>query len=124
MIPKSPTGRTLKQDRARRKRLKAAEYAHVCRLVDIRDGGLCRSCQRKAGVHHHHLAYRSRGGEDTTQNLVLLCEICHRAIHDGKLQLMTTNKGGDGRVLPFWQWSGKVEELLQSAVQKAQGGAW
>lgn len=30
----------------------------------------------------HHLIERGSGGEDTLENLVLLCAYCHHLIHD------------------------------------------
>lgn len=38
---------------------------------------------RHAGLHGHHVLLRSRGGDDVTANLVALCAVCHRLLHDG-----------------------------------------
>lgn len=100
MIPKSPTGRTQAQDRARRRNSSKAEYARVCQLVDARDGGLCRHCGR-VGQHHHHLTFRSQGGTHTTQNLILVCVKCHDDIHAHRVIPVWTTKGGNGLL----QWS-------------------
>ncbi|WP_415971564.1 HNH endonuclease [Rhodococcus sp. 077-4] len=40
-------------------------------------------CGRTRFLHAHHVTYRSRGGETTLDNLVLLCGEHHRALHDG-----------------------------------------
>ncbi len=40
-------------------------------------------CGRTRFMHAHHVTYRSRGGETTLDNLVLLCGEHHRALHDG-----------------------------------------
>jgi hypothetical protein len=52
----------------------------------------------------HHIVYRSRGGEDSLENLVLVCPNVHRAIHAadakfdyGKLSFLF----GNGRVEPL-----------------------
>lgn len=83
------------QKDAKRKDAEAARR-RVYKLVDARDKGCCRICGKPAkldgkGVleqgHRHHVQYRSKGGMDTTDNLVLLCAADHRAIHDGKIKL-------------------------------------
>jgi 5-methylcytosine-specific restriction endonuclease McrA len=50
-----------------------------------RDGFACRHCNRRAGLHPHHILHKGRGGEDTVDNLVTLCWKCHGAHHDGLL---------------------------------------
>lgn len=40
-------------------------------------------CGRTRFLHAHHVTYRSRGGETSLDNLVLLCGEHHRALHDG-----------------------------------------
>lgn len=58
--------------------------------VDARDGYRCRACGKPADPratsalkrgHRHHLKFRSRGGQDTTANILLLCAICHARVH-------------------------------------------
>jgi len=41
---------------------------------------VCFLCHRRA-AHKHHKIYRSRGGSDDSGNLVLLCIMCHNAVH-------------------------------------------
>lgn len=36
----------------------------------------------KRGEEVHHVTFRSQGGKDVSDNLVLLCKSCHKAIHD------------------------------------------
>jgi RNA-directed DNA polymerase len=47
--------------------------------------GLCPICHQKittlSGWHTHHLLWRSKGGGDQTENLVLLHPTCHRQAH-------------------------------------------
>jgi Pyruvate/2-oxoacid:ferredoxin oxidoreductase delta subunit len=74
-----------------------AEQMRVCyRAVDLRDGYECRVCKRACATdavgmlkkaHHHHIEYRSKGGEHTTDNVLRLCAECHEAIHRGRLRL-------------------------------------
>lgn len=52
-----------------------------------RDNYTCRCCKTKKGtLHAHHIVYRSNGGSDTLDNLITLCENCHKKLHDGKLE--------------------------------------
>lgn len=32
----------------------------------------------------HHIVFKSQGGDDTAENLVLLCKVCHRFMHHGR----------------------------------------
>jgi len=58
------------------------------RLVYERDDYTCRNCGRSGGpvgdveLHCHHIVPKGRGGAHHTENLVTLCEDCHRAVHN------------------------------------------
>lgn len=73
-----------------------AREAHqrvIYRLVTKRDR-VCRNCKAKGpGLHHHHLRYRSKGGEDSEKNLLLLCGRCHADCHGYRLHI----EGDDAR---------------------------
>ena len=54
--------------------------------VLIRDGWKCQKCERYLGEDWdeptiHHITPRYRGGGDNLENLITLCEDCHREIH-------------------------------------------
>lgn len=52
-----------------------------------RDNYTCQCCKTKKGsLHIHHIVYRSNGGSDTSENLVVLCEKCHSKLHAGELK--------------------------------------
>lgn len=62
---------------------------NVRQYVLKRDGYTCRCCGKHGeGVklHVHHIESRQTGG-DAPDNLVTLCEDCHRAYHAGKIML-------------------------------------
>lgn len=40
-----------------------------------------------AGLHPHHMVYRSAGGTDDLKNMITLCWNCHRQHHDGFLNI-------------------------------------
>jgi 5-methylcytosine-specific restriction endonuclease McrA len=64
-------------------------YRKICAVVDARDGDTCRCCGVWVGDvrHHHHIIYRSRRGTDSADNLLVLCPICHDAVHRHKVEI-------------------------------------
>lgn len=48
--------------------------------VSLRDSDLCQNCG-KVGQEAHHIVYRSLGGKNCANNLVLLCTKCHGCEH-------------------------------------------
>lgn len=39
-------------------------------------GEPCEVCEQRPGTILHHVQYRSRGGDDTRENLLWVCHIC------------------------------------------------
>jgi 5-methylcytosine-specific restriction endonuclease McrA len=58
-----------------------------------RDDWRCMHCNNRNGLHPHHIKFKSQGGEDVLHNIITVCWICHRAIHDGFLTCIQTNEG-------------------------------
>lgn len=57
--------------------------------VLFRDGHTCQHCHGKSGdkvLNVHHIESRQTGG-DAPNNLITLCETCHKAYHRGELQI-------------------------------------
>ena len=54
--------------------------------------GICPICQQKitetTGWARHHIIWRSHGGDDTLDNLVLLHPTCHMQVHSQKLSVV------------------------------------
>lgn len=67
-----------------RKRLTKGRYISLCRLINERDE-FCIICRKKAH-EHHHVIFRSAGGDDAENNLVLLCDECHKKYAHGEEQ--------------------------------------
>ena len=44
--------------------------------------------------HHHHVRFKSHGGQDTLDNLILLCPICHADIHAYRLAIIGDDANG------------------------------
>lgn len=53
-------------------------------LVRKRDNYACRLCFATENLHVHHIRYRSEGGPDHEENLILLCLSCHELVHSNK----------------------------------------
>ena len=66
-------------------RLKGKKKIDLYKQVYERDGGCCVKCGRYVppGTIPHHKVFKSHGGDDTLENLELLCMDCHRRIHHG-----------------------------------------
>lgn len=64
-----------------RKRVSSEKYRELCRMVDERDGG-CILCGSNA-VQHHHVIFRSAGGDDALNNIVCLCQHHHATCGHG-----------------------------------------
>ena len=72
------------------------EY-NVRQYVLHRDGYTCQCCgvhgavKKTVKLHVHHLESRKVGG-NAPDNLITLCEDCHKAYHAGKIQLLTRGR--------------------------------
>lgn len=88
LLPK-PRPRVLeKRDTAREK---LAVLRRVYLAVDLRDDRKCRCCGRRDALHKHHITFRSKGGNDTTENLVTLDAVCHALLHARQLWILGKN---------------------------------
>ena len=76
----------------------AARRRAVYAAVTARDG-CCRCCGRSSGLHRHHIVFRSQGGATTEQNVVLVCLVCHAAIHARRLRIVGTDANGPLRFI-------------------------
>lgn len=104
-------------DRLRKRLDREAAYQKACKVVDGRDEGRCRACGKVVPVgqrHHHHLVPRSKGRDDSTSNVVLLCGLCHDQVHGARTLMVEGNadvavciarRGEDGR---WFQWKQEV----------------
>lgn len=62
-------------------------FENVKAYVLMRDNYTCQCCKTKKGtLHIHHIVYRSKGGSNDTDNLITLCENCHKKLHRDELK--------------------------------------
>lgn len=59
-----------------------ADWDMIRRSVYRRDSYTCRNCMAtEAELHAHHVVPLSKGGSNSTSNIVTLCRDCHTSIH-------------------------------------------
>lgn len=66
-------------------------FYNVKAYVLHRDGYQCQKCKTKKGrLHVHHIVFRSRGGTNSPDNLIVLCSDCHEKFHNGEFEIKGT----------------------------------
>ncbi|MBT2600961.1 MULTISPECIES: HNH endonuclease signature motif containing protein [unclassified Oceanobacillus] len=67
---------------------KVEEDRSIPKLVKLRvfkrDKGKCTKCESKDKLHFHHIKHFADGGQNTPENLKLLCVSCHAEEHKGE----------------------------------------
>ena len=68
-------------------------YSNAREHALVRDNYTCQCCgKNNCRLEVHHIVFRRNGGGDTLENLITLCENCHKAIHLGKKELKLKGK--------------------------------
>jgi 5-methylcytosine-specific restriction endonuclease McrA len=57
------------------------EYSVLRAQVLVRDGYRCQDCSSSKDLQVHHIIKRGHLGDDTQDNLITLCAVCHRRRH-------------------------------------------
>ena len=69
---------------------KGFNYGYSSRREAVlhRDNYTCQCCGKKnCRLEVHHIKFRSNGGTDDEENLITLCEDCHKGVHAGTVVL-------------------------------------
>ena len=69
---------------------KGFNYGYSSRRSAIlhRDNYTCQCCGKKnCRLEVHHIKFKSNGGTDDEENLITLCEDCHKKVHRGEIVL-------------------------------------
>ena len=107
--------------------ISGTEYQHgeqmgfwnVREYVLCRDGHECQCCHGKSGdriLNVHHIESRKTGG-DAPNNLITLCETCHKGYHRGTVTLPKTIHRGmsfrDAAFMGIMRWAlyGRLKEI-------------
>ncbi len=64
-------------------------YSDSHEYVSALQNGKCACCSSSI-EHFHHIMPRSKGGSDTPENLIGLCNVCHGKVHSGDISLKQT----------------------------------
>ena len=78
---------------------KGFNYGYSSRRSAIlhRDNYICQCCGKKnCRLEVHHIKFKSNGGTDDEENLITLCEDCHKGVHDGTVVLNKKPKRSKG----------------------------
>jgi len=92
-------------------------FWNVRKYVMHRDNHTCHHCKGKSGdkiLNVHHIESRKIGG-DAPNNLITLCETCHKKLHAGKIKL-DIERGKRFRYATFmgimrWSFYNKLKQL-------------
>ena len=73
------------------------EYSSRRKAVLHRDNYTCQCCGKKnCRLEVHHIKFRRNGGTDDEENLITLCEDCHKGVHAGTIELNKKPKKNKG----------------------------
>src|SRR5271156_6104994 len=91
----------------------------IRRALNLRDAG-CRfpGCTHERYVDAHHIEHWADGGETKLSNLVTLCRLHHRLVHEGQIRIETPASGGWRFVRP----DGRHYELIRCTTPPAYTG--
>lgn len=86
-------------------------FWNIREYVLFRDGHVCQCCKGKSKdkiLNVHHIESRKIGG-DAPNNLITLCETCHRGYHNGRVKLPKEIKRGmkfkDATFMGIMRWA-------------------
>ena len=57
---------------------------NLAKLKPPKDG-LCQECGQLRKLDSHHIVSRSRGGDESKENIQFLCRVCHMKAHGIKV---------------------------------------
>lgn len=97
------------------------DFWNVREYVLFRDGHTCQCCKGKSKdpvLNVHHIESRKTGG-DAPNNLITLCETCHKGYHSGAVQLPKAIHRGmrfkDAAFMDIMRWAfyNKLKEVYE-----------
>lgn len=54
--------------------------------------GKCELCGKRGQTEKHHKKSKGSGGDDTKENLIEVCRICHTKLHTGEIKISNRGK--------------------------------
>lgn len=97
-------------------------FWNVREYILFRDNHVCQHCKGKSKdniLNVHHIESRKTGG-DAPNNLITLCETCHKNYHDGKIKL-DIKRGKSFKDATFmgimrWAFYEKLKEIYENVT--------
>ena len=86
--------------------------------------GFCELCGKPGQTEKHHIKTKGSGGNDTKENLIEVCRICHTKIHTGEIELLVNELeilGKSKNELPFEIISSKNTKDIIHSYGKLKG---
>ncbi len=63
--------------------LKSKRWSRIrSRLKKLTQNKVCRKCKTDKNLHLHHLTYQYINTKNDTKNIMALCDVCHKKVHD------------------------------------------
>ena len=94
------------------------DFENTKKYVYWRDGYKCQHCGKSDTIlNAHHIVFRSQGGSDRSDNLITLCEKCHKKLHAGKIKLNV----GNPRLMKDAGHMNTMRMLVESEYRKRFG---
>ena len=94
-------------------------FENIKSYVLFRDDYTCQHCKGKSKdskLHVHHIVFRSNGGSNNADNLIVLCKSCHDKLHLGKIEL---NKKGIKKLHKDSTFMNIMKNSLVNRLQKS-----
>lgn len=64
------------------------DFYNVKAFVLNQDNYQCQKCNgKKERLHVHHIIFKSKSGTNEPDNLITLCETCHKGLHSGNFEI-------------------------------------
>lgn len=54
-------------------------------IKKIKGIGYCELCGSSFNLETHHIKSKGSGGDDVPENLICLCVVCYRTVHEGNI---------------------------------------
>ena len=64
-----------------------------------RDKFCCANCGTNLSLHIHHIKYTGYAWEAPDEDLITLCSVCHRRVHNGTLEIVDEEYPLDGKIV-------------------------
>jgi 5-methylcytosine-specific restriction endonuclease McrA len=76
-------GLTARGEMVKRARQRSGEHQRACKEAKALEGYVCAWCLTRNNLHGHHIRHYADGGPGVHENIIVLCQKCHRLVHKG-----------------------------------------